>query len=146
MCRRHVSLRSLLCLIALLAVGMWSIAAQTSLAMSTIYTAYWLVPWLSLAAAIVARGSQRAVCIGSFVFGFGYWLVGFETLSAQPSTPPLRLVRRWLSWSPQSAGEPNHSQSDRLLTSELIDCLERNSRTPLPPGSKVMDLYNGGTY
>jgi hypothetical protein len=110
-----------------------------------VYTAFWLAVWLALAGAIVARGTVRVFCIGSFVFAFGYWLVGFEHTSEQPS-PPITVVRRWLVLSQPSTAVVAQSRGDRLLTSVFLDWLEPSLRPVLKRGSKVIAQYNGGGY
>ena len=141
-----VSLRWTLVGVAVAAAGMGAIAAEHPMATSAAFTAYWLAMFAALTGALVARGTRRAACVGAFVFGFGYWSVGFERPAERSGGGWISGLQGYALWaSPNRAVEPA-SGGERLLTAAAIDGIESVRRPRLRPGDRVAAQWTNGQY
>ena len=143
--RARLSLRAILAVIAVLAVGMAAVVSQSRLASSLTFTAFWVANLLAVAGAMVVRSRIRAFCVGSAVFGLGYWAIAFETADADVTN-----FSRWFSIRGRMTnlwrGNDSLKESDRFITSELVDLMESSVRPALAPGGQVYAQFNGGLY
>lgn len=143
--RTSLSIRSLLLLIAILAVGLALIASQSRLGADAALTLFWTGVLLSLSGAIVGRAGVRAFGVGAAVFGLGYWALAFETEEVQTSgTVRLRALRLWqFGGVAPSRPEP---AAGRFLTADLIDWIEDSVRPRVAVGGPVDAQYKNGSY
>jgi hypothetical protein len=141
----RVSLRAVLVAIAILAAGLAAVVSQSRTAASLAFTVFWVANLIAVAGAIVTRSRLRAFCVGFAVFGLGYWLIAFEIDSADVTNGnPWVWFRGRILY--RRIGDDAHRESDRFITSQLVDLIESSVRPSLAPGAQVNAQFNGGAY
>jgi hypothetical protein len=145
----NFSLRTLLLVMVVLAVGVSAYVFQLQWATSLLYTFCMTVLLLAAVAAVFARGEQRLFWAGFAVLGWGYWALAFD---AAPQAAPGAQYRQFKSYevsyaSPSSTyySSSGPQRSLRLVTSDVLDLLEQYVTPSKRIGARVMAQW-GSSY
>jgi hypothetical protein len=144
MSRFRFSIATFLTVVTLLALGLSSMASQSRLATSAVFTVFLVLLGVASAGAILATGPKRAFWVGFAVFGWTYWFIEFDTgrgstLGPQPIVSSISFFTGRVGSRPQSA-------TTGLLTSDLMDWVESAISANLRVGAKVTAQWRGSSY
>lgn len=122
----------------LLSIGLWAYVNQSDWAANITYTLFFACLCLATGAAAILRDDRRPFWLGVAIFGWAYWLIGFDvSLSTSRAQP----VGFWAYSNIQPSTGP------RLFTSDLLDLAEQHLTASRQVGAVVMAQWrNGGLY
>jgi hypothetical protein len=129
------SITSGLVAMTLLCVGLWAYVNQSDWAADITYSVFFFLICLAGGAALTLRDDRRTFWLGFAIFGWAYWLVGFDvTMSSNRYQQTL-----WLY-----SGSQPQTLGPRLFTSDLLDFAEVHLTASRKIGAAVMAQWRGG--
>jgi hypothetical protein len=136
MCGFRFSITTFLVVITLLSIGLWAFVSQTDKAANLTYSLFLGLVCLATCGIWLTIDSPRRFWLGFAIFGWIYWVVGFD---ANLSSPAYQRGLIYYSSNVQQA-------SARLITSDLLDYAETHLTASRRVGVKVMGQWRGGGF